>query len=103
MKFRRLWIARLAVIGIAWSLFGCGSAPPSTTASTPAPAATPAEAPAAADHSGWWCNEHGVPEEECARCDASLVAEFKERNDWCAEHELPESQCLICQGTTEGS
>ena len=29
------------------------------------------------DHSGWWCPEHGVPEEECALCDTTLVASYK--------------------------
>lgn len=49
------------------------------------------------DHSGWWCTEHGVPEEECALCDTSLVAVFKAKNDWCAEHNRPESHCFVCQ------
>ena len=49
------------------------------------------------DHSGWWCNEHGVPEEECARCDIKLVAGFKAKGDWCDEHNRPESpQCFVC-------
>ena len=47
-------------------------------------------------HGGWWCVEHGVPESECARCDKSLVAKFKETGDWCKEHDRPESQCFIC-------
>jgi cobalt-zinc-cadmium efflux system membrane fusion protein len=48
------------------------------------------------DHGGWWCAEHGVPEEVCARCDISLVAAFKEKGDWCEKHERPDSQCFIC-------
>lgn len=43
-----------------------------------------------------WCGEHEVPESQCTRCDASLVAAFKATGDWCAEHGLPESQCLPC-------
>lgn len=50
---------------------------------------------AAHDHSGWWCNEHGVPEEECALCDTSLIAAFKAEGDWCDEHNRPDSQCFI--------
>ena len=41
------------------------------------------------DHSGWWCNEHGVPEDECALCKTSLVADFKAKGDWCDEHDRP--------------
>ena len=48
------------------------------------------------DHGGWWCNEHGVPEDECALCKTSLVAEFKAKGDWCDEHSRPDSQCFEC-------
>ena len=48
------------------------------------------------DHSGWWCNEHGVPEEECALCKTSLIADFKGKGDWCEEHERPDSHCFVC-------
>jgi hypothetical protein len=47
-------------------------------------------------HEGWWCAEHGVPEEVCAQCNIKLVADFKAKNDWCEEHNRPESQCFIC-------
>ncbi len=43
-----------------------------------------------------WCDEHGVPESLCTRCNASLIAAFKATGDWCEEHGLPESQCLAC-------
>lgn len=57
------------------------------------------ESNAGHDHSGWWCVEHGVPEEECALCDTSLVAGFKAKGDWCLEHNRPESQCFICDAS----
>lgn len=40
--------------------------------------------------------EHGVPAELCTRCNAELVAVFKDQGDWCDEHGVPESQCLRC-------
>ncbi len=48
------------------------------------------------DHSGWWCNEHGVPEAECGQCNAKVAADFKKKGDWCKEHDRPDSQCFIC-------
>ncbi len=48
------------------------------------------------DHSGWWCNEHGVPEESCGLCDSKLAAEFQKKGDWCKEHDRPDSQCFKC-------
>jgi hypothetical protein len=48
-----------------------------------------------------WCDEHGVPESACTRCDASLVPAFQAVGDWDAEHGLPRSQCLKCDPTLE--
>jgi len=47
-------------------------------------------------HDGWWCAEHGVPEEACGSCDSKLAAEFQKKGDWCKEHDRPDSQCFIC-------
>lgn len=47
-------------------------------------------------HEGWWCNEHGVPEEVCALCDTTLIADFKAKGDWCEKHNRPDSQCFAC-------
>lgn len=47
------------------------------------------------DHSGWWCPEHGVPEEVCALCDSKVAADFQKKGDWCEEHNRPDSQCFI--------
>ncbi len=43
-----------------------------------------------------WCDEHQVPESQCALCNPSLAAAFKATGDWCNEHGLPESQCRKC-------
>ena len=48
------------------------------------------------DHGGWWCNEHGIPEEECSMCSSSAANKFKEKGDWCEEHNRAESQCFEC-------
>ncbi len=57
---------------------------------------------AAHDHQGWWCSEHGVPEEECTRCDFNLIGDFKAKGDWCDEHARPHSQCFLCDPELEG-
>jgi hypothetical protein len=48
------------------------------------------------DHSGWWCDEHGVPEAECSMCAAKVAAERKKAGDWCEQHDRAKSQCFIC-------
>jgi hypothetical protein len=52
-------------------------------------------------HGGWWCNEHGVPEEVCALCDSKVAAEFQKKGDWCKEHDRPDSQCFACHPELE--
>jgi hypothetical protein len=53
------------------------------------------------NHEGWWCDEHGVPEEVCAQCNTKLVADFRAKHDWCEKHNRPESQCFICHPEKE--
>ncbi len=48
------------------------------------------------DHSGWWCPEHGIPEEECSMCNAKVAAESKKKGDWCEKHDRALSQCFLC-------
>src|SRR5688500_945257 len=37
----------------------------------------PAGLPDDHDHSGWWCDEHGVPEEECSMCSNDVFKKLK--------------------------
>ena len=69
---------------------GCGqqAAPVATTPPTPVAAAH--------DHSGWWCDEHGVKEAECSLCNAKVAKAFQDKGDWCPEHTRARSQCYIC-------
>ena len=69
----------------------------SATETTPAPPTADGHAVADVVPGSYedWCNEHGVPETQCTRCDPSLVPAFQAANDWCAEHGLPMSQCTI--------
>ncbi len=53
------------------------------------------------DHSGWWCDEHGIPEAECSMCSAKVAAEFKKKGDWCEKHDRARSQCFICDPSLE--
>jgi hypothetical protein len=48
------------------------------------------------EHGGWWCVEHGIPEEDCAMCNTKLASALRKQGDWCEEHNRPDSQCFIC-------
>jgi hypothetical protein len=52
-------------------------------------------------HDGWWCDEHGVPEEICAQCNTKVAGDFKAKGDWCKEHDRPDSQCFVCHPDLE--
>jgi cobalt-zinc-cadmium efflux system membrane fusion protein len=105
MNALRSTVRRAAVVVMIGGLGGCGGAPsaPVTAreAGTVETSASGAPATAAHDHSGWWCDEHGVPEEECGQCDAKLAAAFQKKGDWCKEHDRPDSQCFICHPEKE--
>jgi cobalt-zinc-cadmium efflux system membrane fusion protein len=91
-------IANWSVVVIAGSvLVGCGKSAPEPAAATPASQVSDH----GHSHEGWWCNEHGVPEEVCALCSAKLADEFKAKGDWCAEHDRPDSQCFDCHPELE--
>ncbi|HUY32376.1 MAG TPA: RND transporter [Pirellulales bacterium] len=80
----------LIFVGIvSFGLAGCGQSPPAAAPATRA-------SDTGRRHDGWWCDEHGVPEEVCALCDSKLAARFKAKGDWCKEHDRPESQCFAC-------
>ncbi|QDU59915.1 hypothetical protein Pan216_07480 [Planctomycetes bacterium Pan216] len=100
----------LGVTGMASVMFvGCGG---STTESTGSAAGEAEEHQHAHEHDhahgesehsqgGWWCVEHGVPEEVCTRCSPQLAAAFQKKGDWCEEHSLPDSQCFTCNPELE--
>lgn len=95
-----LLLVMLAVLVVAP---GCGSRG-SRSQTTRSEAAGPATPPTGEGHAAAgvvpgshedWCDEHGVPETQCTRCDPSLIPAFQASNDWDAEHGLPMSQCTI--------
>ena len=88
MSQNRLSLA-LTFLALGACLTGCGK---SAVESTPNSAVTEA----VDDHSGWWCAEHGVPEEVCGLCSPTVAADLKAKGDWCAKHDCPDSQCFVC-------
>lgn len=45
---------------------------------------------------GWWCDEHGVKEDECSMCNREVAKACKAKGDWCEKHDRAKSQCFIC-------
>jgi hypothetical protein len=83
----------LSLVSIA--LVGCGQSNPTQDGKAAKKPAQAAETKAH-EHEGWWCAEHGVPEEECSQCNVKVAADFKKKGDWCEEHDRAKSQCFKC-------
>ena len=96
MKFVRLTGTALFSLLVVGLLITAGCSKPQQKAGQPAGQPAVADVP---EHGEWWCGGHGVPEEECAQCDTSLVEKFKAKGDWCKEHDRPESQCFLCDAS----
>ena len=97
---RRVAVTGLSFLALAATL---GMLSAGCNQPTVPPPATEATSASGHRHDGWWCDEHGVPEGVCARCDSSLVAGFKAKNNWCDEHDRPDSQCFICHPELEAN
>lgn len=77
---------------------GCGQADNKTgRADSPAKGEVQVAQAKADAHSGWWCDEHGIPEAECSMCSSKVAAAFKKKGDWCEKHDRALSQCFICK------
>lgn len=48
-----------------------------------------------AEHSGWWCDEHGLPEGVCDLCSKKYREAEKAKENWC-EHNRVKSSCFKC-------
>ncbi len=102
-------LSSLAALISVLTLTGCGTSknnagptsPASGAGSTATGDASGGEIEGGHSRDGWWCAEHGVPEEVCAQCSTKLAAQFKAKNDWCQEHDRPESQCFVCDPALE--
>ena len=115
MKMLEKTLVLMVVAAVTFGFSGCGPSPAPSSQTAAAknahadhpghkegdPHPSDGKETAQHDHSGWWCNEHGVPEEECGLCNSKLAAEFQKKGDWCKEHDRPDSQCFICHPAKE--
>jgi hypothetical protein len=91
----------LATIVCAFSGTGCNKSDKKGDPQVKAkldPKSEKGDAKSESTHSGWWCSEHGVPEEICSICmsEASAKKKFKDNGDWCPIHDRAQSQCFKC-------
>ena len=80
---------------------GCAQSASSEKAADAATEAAATKTASGHTHDGWWCGEHGVPEEVCGQCNSKLAADFQKKGDWCQQHDRPDSQCFACHPELE--
>src|SRR5215475_12500898 len=90
IRWRTVLVITLIPVGLA-TLSGCGDSARAKRSKDKA-----AQIAERHNHGGWWCDEHGVPEEVCGQCSAKVAKELKAKGDWCAKHDRPDSQCFVC-------
>lgn len=96
------WISRggggfCLFVALALVTAGCAdTSKPSTAKDKDKGKGTATAAKSETKHDGWWCDEHGIPEEECSMCSAKVAKECKAKGDWCEKHERAKSQCFLC-------
>ncbi len=81
-------IVRVGLTAVALVVFAvaCGEKESASTRTSPPARAT----------EGALCEEHGVLEAVCTKCNPKLIPVFQAKGDWCEEHGFPESFCPIC-------
>lgn len=102
MKFQMRHGLRLTFLLVAATLVGagCGKSSGENSAMEHTPSAT-LSMESGHNLDGWWCSEHGVPEDECSQCSAEAAGKLMAKGDWCKEHERADSQCFICHPELE--
>ena len=86
------------IVSVAVCAGGCGQQAHDSSGDTTVADVSHDDQPAQEDasHGGWWCVEHGIPEEQCSMCSSKAADAFKAKDDWCEDHNRAESQCFIC-------
>jgi hypothetical protein len=96
------WTIRGSLLALLAGLMvvsgGCGKTDPESKrdGETKTVAAKTKEGNQDTKHDAWWCEEHGIPEEECSMCSAKVAKSCKAKGDWCEKHDRALSQCFVC-------
>lgn len=90
----------LGMLALAIAIVGCGTEKTVSEKKTSEKKAEEknktASAKEAHKHDQWWCDEHGIVEDECLLCKLGEQG-CKKKGDWCEMHERPKSQCFKCK------
>jgi hypothetical protein len=96
LTIRCQWLGMALLLAAAVVLVGCNQSETKVaSAKGKADTAKKAEKDEEGEH-GWWCAEHGIPEEMCGLCTKAYRDKKKAEGDWCETHKRLQSQCFKC-------
>ena len=91
---RKVWMS-LALFAGVFVMIGCGQKSPETVSADKKAKPVAKVEREHGDH-GWWCDEHGVVEDECSMCQKDVLKKLKP-DEICPKHpDRAKAQCFIC-------
>jgi hypothetical protein len=97
LMIRRGRLAIVLVLTAAFAVLGCNQADNKGASDQARAKSKGADKTANVDNGhGWWCEEHGIPEEICGKCNKEYRDKQKAAGDWCETHKRLQSQCFQC-------
>lgn len=97
---KKVWLNAALLAGL-FAVVGCGQKTAENTGGDKKPkevakAGEPKADPKEGDGHGWWCDDHGVVEEECSICQKAVFTKLK-KDEICPKHpDRAKDQCFIC-------
>jgi hypothetical protein len=90
------WRGLVLVLTAAFLVLGCNHSENKGGDHAKAKAKASEKAEADDGGHGWWCEEHGIPEDICGQCTKEYRDKQKAAGDWCETHKRLQSQCFLC-------
>lgn len=97
---KKVWMNAALLAGL-FAVVGCGQKTAENTGGDKKPkevakAGDPKAEPKDEGGHGWWCDDHGVVEEECSICQKAVFTKLK-KDEICPKHpDRAKDQCFIC-------
>jgi hypothetical protein len=93
---KRTYLGTVLMLAAGLVAFGCNQKTTDVTPQAKGKTETAQKAKDDGEDHGWWCTEHGIPEEICGLCNKSYRDKKKADGDWCETHRRLKSQCFKC-------
>jgi hypothetical protein len=92
---KKVWMSAALLAGL-FAVVGCGQQTAQNTGGDKKGKEVAKAEPKDDGGHGWWCDEHGVAEDECSMCQKDVFKKLKP-DEICPKHpDRAKAQCFIC-------